>query len=388
MRRVIEDLIEKRKIRQDELKASLDELAAAIEKQGILNRNSQRIRDGLDGFRVALSAYITAQDKEWDAYASNHATTVFKSLQWKIEKLEAEYSNLKTLLIHFAQLENKLDRLLASVGERTKAETVDQLQALKEQLSPIQYADFEKRFRGSREEISARLAKYLPLFAGRKEILDIGCGRGEFLALLKDNGQQATGLDLSDSMLDEARARGLDCLKADALQFLQGRPDASLDGIFSSQVIEHFQPDYLRRVISEAFRVLRPGAVLLLETVNPLSVFALSRIYFLDPTHRSALHPEYMRYLLENSGFSTVEILFGAEPEEEKLVEIDPAAPQALPFNSNVDRLNRLLFSSCEYAAKGLKPPHSGAVRPPGPSGPGRRGPQGPSSRSGETGKP
>jgi SAM-dependent methyltransferase len=360
MRRVIEELIERRKNRQDELKASLNELAEAVEKHGLLKKNGRNIRAGFARFQDALEAYVSAQDKEWDAYANNHATTVFKSLQWKIEKLEAEYSNLKTLLVHFAQLENRLDRLLESLDGKAApaplAATAAELHSIKEQLSPIQYADFEKRFRGSDEEISARLAKYLPLFAGAREILDIGCGRGEFLALLKSNGQQALGLDLSDSMLEEARAKGLDCAKADALQFLKNKPAASLDGIFSSQVIEHFQPDYLRRVISECFRVLRPGAVLLLETINPLSVFALSRIYFLDPTHRNPLHPEYMRYLLENSGFSAVETIFGAEPEGEKLDAIEPGAPQALAFNGNVDRLNQLLFSACEYAVKGMKP--------------------------------
>jgi SAM-dependent methyltransferase len=358
MRRVIEDLIEKRKAKQEELKARWQDLAAAILGGGFPAADGDRARESLGRLQAALVEYVTAQDKEWDAYASNHSTTVFKSLQWKIEKLEAEYSNLKTLLIHFAQLENKLDRLLDSLRSPAgpTPEAVAELRSVKEQLSPIQYADFEKRFRGSSGEIAARLAKYLPRFAAGGEVLDIGCGRGEFLALLRDSGRRPLGLDLSDSMLEEARERGLDCIKADALRFLQGRPDASLDGIFSSQVIEHFEPEYLRRVIAECFRVLRPGAVLLLETINPLSLFALSRIFFLDPTHQRPLHPEYMRYLMENSGFSAVEILFGAEPEAERLAEADPAAPQALPFNDNVDRLNRLLFSPCEYAAKGMKP--------------------------------
>jgi O-antigen chain-terminating methyltransferase len=356
MRRVIEDLIERRKNRQDELKASLNELAEAVAKRGLLKKNGRKIHESFSRFQDALQAYVGAQDKEWDAYAGNHATTVFKSLQWKIEKLEAEYSNLKTLLIHFAQLENKLDRLLESLDGKVAPESAAALRAIKEQLSPIQYADFERRFRGSSEEIGLRLEKYLPWFSGRREILDIGCGRGEFLALLKRNGLQGLGLDLSDSMLEEAHARGLDCVKADALQFLKMRPDASLDGIFSSQVIEHFQPDYLRGVISECFRALRPGAILLLETINPLSVFALSRIYFLDPTHCNPLHPEYMRYLLENSGFSSVEIIYGAEPEGEKLAEFEPGTTQALTFNANVDRLNHLLFSPFDYAVKGIRP--------------------------------
>jgi SAM-dependent methyltransferase len=347
MRRVIEDLVEKRKTRQEELKASLHDLAAAIEKPGFFKKGNENARETLARFQAALTEYVTAQDKEWDAYASNHATMVFKSLEWKIDKLEAEYSNVKTLLVHFAELENKLVRLLATLDDRSTPAPVRELRAIQEQLSPIQYADFEKRFRGDSELITARLAKYLPLFPANGEVLDIGCGRGE--------GRRPLGLDLSDSMLEEARQRGLACVKADALDFLEKRPPASLDGIFSSQVIEHFEPGYLRRVVAESFRVLRPGSILLLETINPLSLFALSRIYFLDPTHQRPLHPEYMRYLLEASGFSAVEILFGAEPDAEKLMETAAASPQALEFNTNVDRLNRLLFPSSEYAVKGTK---------------------------------
>lgn len=364
MRRVIEDLVEKRKARQEELKSSLRELAPLMSRRGWPGKGDARAQAVVARFEAALEAFVTAQDKEWDAYASNHATMVFKSLQWKIEKLEAEYSLLRTLLVHFAQLENRLGRLLESIAEKPSPADVAELRRVREQLSPIQYADFEKRFRGRPEEIARRLAGYLPSFAAGGEVLDIGCGRGEFLALLRDGGRRPLGLDLSDSMLEEARARDLPCLKADALEFLKNRPAASLDGVFSSQVIEHFEPEYLRRVVSECFRVLRPGATLLLETINPLSLFAVSRIYFLDPTHQRPLHPEYMRYLLESSGFEAVEILFGPEPDSEKLREADPASAQALPFNENVDRLNRLLFAPSEYAVRGQKPRPGEAVRP------------------------
>jgi len=355
MRRVIEELIEQRQRRQEELKRSLDDLAGAIESIGLVKKKRPELRAQLQQLHAALAAYATAQDKEWDAYANNHSTTVFKSLQWKIEKLEAEYSNLRTLLGHFAQLENRLDRLLDKLDDKNAAAGVAELREIKERLAPMQYADFEQRFRGSREQIEQRLKKYLPLFSGRREILDIGCGRGEFLELLAAAGQRGLGIDLSSSMLELAAEKGLECYQEDALAFLKKRPDASLDGIFSSQVIEHFQPEYLRRVVSEAFRVLRPGSPLLLETINPLSLFALSRIYFLDPTHCQPLHPEYMRYLLASSGFSGVEIIFTAEPENEKLGEIAPDNPLALPFNDNVDRLNGLLFSACEYAVQGVK---------------------------------
>lgn len=360
MRRVIEDLVEKRKARQEELRAALRELADALGKRSWPRRNDADAAGRVARLQEALEAYVTAQDKEWDAYAGNHATTVFKSLEWKIEKLEAEYSNLRTLLAGFAQLENRLDRLLDGLDRRVAAGAdagaVAGLREVKERLSPLQYADFEKRFRGSREEISGRLSAYLGHFPPNGEVLDIGCGRGEFLALLRASGRRGLGLDLSDSMLAEAHDEGLDCVKADALEFLKARPAASLDGVFSAQVVEHLEPEYLRRLVSECFRALRPGATLLLETVNPLSLFALSRIYFLDPGHVRPLHPEYLRYLLEGSGFAAVEVLFGPEPAGERLAEVDPSAPQALAFNGNVDRLNRLLFGPSDYAVLGRKP--------------------------------
>jgi O-antigen chain-terminating methyltransferase len=367
MRRVIEDLVEKRKARQEELRAALRELADALGKRSWPRRNDAGAASSVARLQEALEAYVTAQDKEWDAYAGNHSTTVFKSLEWKIGKLEAEYSNLRSLLAGFAQLENRLDRLLDELDRRVAAGAAADapaagLRQVKERLSPLQYADFEKRFRGSREEIAGRLSAYLGHFPPGGEVLDIGCGRGEFLALLRDSGRRGLGLDLSDSMLAEARDQGLECVRADALEFLKARPAASLDGVFAAQVAEHLEPEYLRRLVSECFRVLKPDAALLLETVNPLSLFALSRIYFLDPGHVRPLHPEYLRYLLENSGFAAVGILFGPEPAGERLVEVDPAAPQALAFNGNVDRLNRLLFGPSDYAALGRKPGPARAV--------------------------
>ena len=104
-----------------------------------------------------MERYVGAQDKEWDAYAGNHATTVFKSLQWKIEKLEAEYSNLKTLLIHFAQLENKLDRLLESLDGKVAPESAAELRAIRRTAVPHPVRRFRKALprqqRGNRSPV-------------------------------------------------------------------------------------------------------------------------------------------------------------------------------------------------------------------------------------------
>jgi len=356
MRRIIEELVEQRKAKQEKLKKTLGELAERLEKKSGFRKGGGFFQSKLDQVHQELSELITAQDKEWDAYSNNHATIVFKSLQWKIDKLTAEYSQLKTLLMNFAGLEKSLQRLNVELKRGTAALNPEEIEQTGEKLSVLQYADFERRFRGSQEQIKARLQRYLPYFTSNGPFLDIGCGRGEFLQLLSEAGKKASGIDISDSMLDQAREKGLKVVRGDALEYLKKQQDRSWGGIFSAQVIEHFPGGYLRQVIGEAFRVLRPGSPLLLETINPLSLFALSRIYFLDPSHRQPLHPEYLRYLLESSGFDQLEILYAPEDTEEMLVEISSQNPLAREFNSNVDKLNRLLFAAVDYAVRCIRP--------------------------------
>ncbi|MCK4761900.1 MAG: class I SAM-dependent methyltransferase [Candidatus Aminicenantes bacterium] len=357
MRRVIEELVEKRKKEQDKLSTAFDELGKLIERRGLFKKKKGAVRQKLAEINQALNELVTAQDREWDAYNNNHSTGVFKSLQWKIEKMEAEYSHVKTLLSNFITLEASLQRLIDTVDKKSGAgeETSSGLKEIKKQLSVYQYSDFEQRFRGGAEEVKEKLKQYLPVFDTADNILDIGCGRGEFLELMQQEGQKARGIDISASMLKEAAEKGLQCEKTDALQYLNRQPDASFGGIFSAQVIEHLQPEYLRDLVRESFRALQKDSPILLETINPLSLFALSNIYFLDVTHRKPLHPEYMRYLLESSGFSDVRIIYSGDLSEEQLVEAGPDQPLAKEFNTNVDKLNKMLYFSPVYAVTGIK---------------------------------
>jgi O-antigen chain-terminating methyltransferase len=357
MRRIIEELIENRKIQQEKLRQNIDELGNLIGKSFFFKKKREEIKQKLGEFNKTLEELIIAQDREWDAYNNNHSTSVFKSLEWKIGKLEAEYSNVKTLLVDFITLEASLQRLIDSIDRESadKEHTLKTLKESKERLSLYQYSDFEQRFRGNEQEVKEKLKRYLPIFSTADNILDVGCGRGEFLELLHEQGKKAVGIDISESMLRRAAEKSITCKKAAALEYLQQEKDNSCGGIFSAQVIEHLQPDYLRDVVRESYRVLTPNAPIVLETINPLSIFALSNIYFLDITHQKPLHPEYMRYLLESSGFSEVEIVYSDELNEEKLLEIDPQRQTATEFNANVDKLNKILFAAPVYAVMGIK---------------------------------
>jgi O-antigen chain-terminating methyltransferase len=357
MRRVIEELVEKRKQNQEKLTKIIDELANLIGDRFFFRKHKGEIKEKFSKFNKTLNELMTAQDREWDAYNNNHSTAVFKSLEWKIRKMEAEYSNVKTLLINFITLEASLQKLIDAIDLKSvdKESTLKELEEIKEQLSVYRYSDFEQRFRGDENEVKEKLKRYLPIFAAVDNILDMGCGRGEFIALLQQEGKNAVGIDVSESMLKRAEEKGIKGKKIAALAYLRQEKDESTGGIFSAQVIEHLPPDYLRDVVRESFRVLEQGAPIVLETINPLSVFALSNIFFLDVTHQKPLHPEYMRYLLESSGFSDVRIIYADELREEKLVEISPENRVAKEFNTNVDKLNKILFSSPVYAVTGIK---------------------------------
>ncbi len=236
-------------------------------------------------------------------------------------------------------------------------------------LDAYQYICFEDVFRGSREEIAARQREYLQYFEGASDVLDVGCGRGEFLALLRDEGITARGVDANAEAVERCRERGLEVARSDVLAYLRTLADESIGGLFSAQVVEHLDADYLMQVLGDAQRVLRPGSRILLETINPASWTAFFSAFVRDVTHRHPLHPDTLGYLLRASGFVDVTIEYRAPmPDAAKLqhAAVDPAlasAPGGAAFcklaetlNQHADRLNGLIFAEQDYAAIARRP--------------------------------
>ncbi len=227
-------------------------------------------------------------------------------------------------------------------------------------LDAHQYVGFEDRFRGSSDEIRGRLEEYVPIFAGASDVLDIGCGRGEFLLMLRERGISARGVDVNPAMVETCRERGLDAATQDALAYLASVPEGSLGGLFAAQVIEHLKPAYLLRLLEEAFVKLRPGAPIVLETINPACWYAFFSSYIRDITHEQPVHPDTLQYLLVASGFQRAEVRYRSPyPQQHKLqpVAATPAlAELAATLNENADKLNRLLFTHLDYAAVGYRP--------------------------------
>jgi O-antigen chain-terminating methyltransferase len=183
------------------------------------------------------------------------------------------------------------------------------------------YRLFEERFRGSREVIKQRLRVYLPFVVPLMssgdpgEAVDLGCGRGEWLELMQDEGLPARGVDADAGMLEACVTRGLRVTQGDALAWLAQQGDAQFWVVSAFHVAEHLPFDELRRLVHEAMRVLKPGGLLVLETPNPENLGVATRHFYLDPTHRNPIPPELLSFLTEYAGFSRVKLLRLQEPE-------------------------------------------------------------------------
>lgn len=269
-------------------------------------------------------------------------------------------------------LKRELERLLqagappagAPAATTPAAAQTATAQTAADNVNAYKYVGFENKFRGSEDDIRQRQMEYVEIFAGASDVLDLGCGRGEFLALLQERGVSAVGLDINHEMVEACRARGLTVHEGDAVTYLKGLPDGSLGGLIAAQVAEHFPPSYLLQFLDTAYHKLRPGSALVLETLNPSCWFAFFEAYIRDLTHAWPLHPDTLKYVVIASGFQRVDVRFlSPYPGDAKLqhCHVPPDTNTlgmvnlAHAFNENVDKLNSLMFGYLDYAVIGRR---------------------------------
>ena len=285
-------------------------VAARREEQHVLEHTTLVLRDqlaALIGFQSRLiqyaqqiTPYVDTKDREVagmmrrihedNASQIEHLDQRSTGLAAGLDLLAGTYRVLGVLQSSTMAVKRELQRL----GETSPDGRVDATDAGAgsgsdgtRDLDAYKYVGFEEAFRGDRAEIRTRQRAYLDSFQGASDVLDVGCGRGEFLELLREQQISARGIDANGEMIEQCRERGLEATQADALGYLEALPDESLGGLFAAQVVEHLPASYLMRLLEVAHQKLCPQSTMLLETINPACWMAFFSAYIRHHTPSS-----------------------------------------------------------------------------------------------------
>ena len=272
---------------------------------------------------------IVEQQNEFNAFS----TRTLNSMNDKLSNMEKNLNNID-------ELNDKIKVLEKELLEKNKKLDFD-------------YFSFEEKYRGNQEEIKSRLQVYLKYFKESSNILDIGCGRGEFLEILKENNIEAKGIDIDDDMISVCKNKKLNIEKHDALEYLNDLEDNSLGGVIMNQVIEHMEPNYLIELVELVYKKLKPGAHFIAETINPQSLIVFTEAYFMDLSHVRMIHPYTIKFLLESKGFSETSIKYLSKVGDDlKLPEVNELPDD---FNNAINKLNDIVYGYRDYAIIGRK---------------------------------
>jgi O-antigen chain-terminating methyltransferase len=327
-----------------------------LEQTAMLHARLRQIVSALVQYLQRVQPLMDVRDRVAVAQATQRSELILEAFDRRQESLARRVEGLLALRDRLEAASEEVRALKGALTTAAGAATTQPATAAAalHAADDSTYVAFENRFRGSTDEIRERLASYLPLFEGCAPVADLGCGRGEFLELLAAQGIAARGVESNAHVAQACRARGLDVLHGDLVAFLRGTADGALGGVFAAQVAEHLPPAVLQLMLREAHRCLRPGGVLVLETVNPRSVIALLEGYNRDLTHEKPLHPDTLSFLAAAHGFSDVRVELKSPVEASSLLR--PVPVDGLPalaadvLNENVRRLNELLYGHQDYA--------------------------------------
>jgi 2-polyprenyl-3-methyl-5-hydroxy-6-metoxy-1,4-benzoquinol methylase len=327
---------------------------------------SQRLYDAHNAqFASGVDAELQRLDRELDRLRRTNNTLRLQVVS-SLERINRMRAHLEEFTTGTAEREKEF---IVSMGEFLRAAaSEDDLQLLRQEVAgvlqrlgaassagaSIDYVAFEDRFRGSGDALRQTQRHYVTVFPPPEipgRILDAGCGRGEMLELLRDAGHEVLGVDSDSDMIQVCRDKGLPVVEDNAIHQLEWLPDESLKGIFCAQVVEHLLTSELEQFIRLAERKLQPGGVLVVETINPRSLFAIGNHFYADLSHVRPVHPETLRFICEQVGFSAVQL---EELSPHPMIENTADLPTDT-VGTAVDSLLRSVFGHQDYAIVATK---------------------------------
>lgn len=270
----------------------------------------------------------------------------------KIHEHSELSGDVEMILDRLASYERATAAPAAIAGLSSRVAALEEMQDQKAFKPWFSNEKFEQAFRGEEAEITSRYKDLAREFVDCEgEVVDLGCGRGEFVQLLIDLGVRAKGLEIDPQLVASAVDQGLPVDYGDLLPWLEQQRHKSIAGLSLIQVIEHLQPQEVARFVGLAAAKVAEGGKVIVETVNPQSLYVFAHSFYLDPTHHVPVHPAYLLFLFEEAGFSEVRIDWRSPcPPDDVLEGFDGESDLERRLNANVRRLNRLLFAEQDYA--------------------------------------
>ena len=328
------------------------QVQALAQQQGEFERVASTQFSEVDRRYDALEAYVKKMNDAFSRF--EHDNQEQRGFMAKAEtELRAEIARLYLQLQHArSELTLQADSISALSTGRSETRPVYQVPAESHHQLPAEshnldalYAALEDRFRGARDEIKERFKVYLPYVQDQAPVIDLGCGRGEWLEILSEAGIEARGVDTNRIQIEQCRARSLNVEEGDFIAYLRSLSDASAGTVTGFHIIEHVSLDMLITLLNEILRVLRPGGVVIFETPNPENVLVGSNYFYLDPTHRHPLPRDLAEFLLDSRGFHGIEI-----------INLHPWESARVPGSDELtQRFNDYFYGPMDYAIVGRK---------------------------------